>query len=42
MARAQGIELEFEDSLINHLAQAGYQPEFGAGTQKTNSGTGRD
>jgi ATP-dependent Clp protease ATP-binding subunit ClpC len=29
-ARAQGIELEFDDSLIDHLAEEGYQPEFGA------------
>jgi ATP-dependent Clp protease ATP-binding subunit ClpC len=29
-ARGQGIELEFDDSLIDHLAEAGYQPEFGA------------
>jgi len=30
MAKAQGMELEFEDSLIDHLAEVGYQPEYGA------------
>jgi ATP-dependent Clp protease ATP-binding subunit ClpC len=30
MARAQGIELGFDDSIIDHLAEVGYQPEFGA------------
>ena len=29
-ARAQGIELEADGSLIDHLAEAGYRPEFGA------------
>ncbi len=29
-ARGQGIEIEFEDSLINYLAKVGYMPEFGA------------
>ncbi len=30
MAKGQGIELEFEESLIEHLAEVGYKPEFGA------------
>lgn len=29
-ARGQNIELDFDSSVIDHLAQAGYQPEFGA------------
>ncbi len=29
-AQAQGATLEFDDSLIDHLAEVGYQPEFGA------------
>ncbi|WP_211596756.1 ATP-dependent Clp protease ATP-binding subunit [Phreatobacter stygius] len=29
-ARGQDVELVFEDSLIEHLAEVGYQPEFGA------------
>jgi ATP-dependent Clp protease ATP-binding subunit ClpC len=29
-ARGQGIELAFEDSLVNHLANSSYQPEYGA------------
>ncbi len=29
-ARGQGIELEFDDTLIDYLAEVGYQPEFGA------------
>ncbi len=29
-ARGQGVELTFDNSLINHLAEAGYKPEFGA------------
>jgi ATP-dependent Clp protease ATP-binding subunit ClpC len=29
-ARGQGLTLEFDDSLIDHLAEVGYQPEFGA------------
>jgi ATP-dependent Clp protease ATP-binding subunit ClpC len=30
MARAQDVYLEFDDSLIEHLAKVGYQPEYGA------------
>jgi ATP-dependent Clp protease ATP-binding subunit ClpC len=30
MARAQGIALEFDQSLIDHLADVGYRPEYGA------------
>jgi ATP-dependent Clp protease ATP-binding subunit ClpC len=30
MARAQNIELEFDESLIAHFAEEGYQPEYGA------------
>jgi len=30
MAKGQGIELEFDESLIEHLAEVGYRPEFGA------------
>jgi len=30
MARGQGIELEFDESLVEHLAEVGYRPEFGA------------
>ncbi len=30
IARGQGIELVFSEQLINHLAQVGYMPEFGA------------
>jgi ATP-dependent Clp protease ATP-binding subunit ClpC len=29
-AAGQGITLEFEDTLIDHLAEVGYQPEYGA------------
>ncbi len=29
-AHGQGIELEFDDSLIDYLAEVGYRPEFGA------------
>ncbi len=29
-AHGQDITLQFDDSLIDHLAEAGYQPEFGA------------
>lgn len=29
-AHGQGIELAFEDSLVNHLANSSYQPEYGA------------
>ncbi|HYZ62590.1 MAG TPA: AAA family ATPase [Acetobacteraceae bacterium] len=29
-ARGQGIELEFDPSLIDHFAAAGFRPEFGA------------
>src|SRR2546430_10082490 len=30
MARAQGITLEFDRSLVDHLADVGYRPEYGA------------
>jgi len=30
MANAQGITLEFDQSLIDHLADVGYRPEYGA------------
>jgi len=30
MAHGQGVTLEWDDSLVEHLAEAGYQPEFGA------------
>ncbi|GAB4154425.1 MAG: hypothetical protein Fur0021_20960 [Candidatus Promineifilaceae bacterium] len=30
MAQAQEIELRFDESLMAHLAETGYQPEFGA------------
>lgn len=30
MARGQGIELQIEDSVLDHLAEVGYAPEFGA------------
>ncbi len=30
MAHGQGVTLEWDDSLVDHLAEAGYQPEFGA------------
>ena len=30
LARGQGIELEFDPSLVDHLAEVGYRPEFGA------------
>ncbi len=30
LAKGQGIELEFDVSLVDHLAEVGYQPEFGA------------
>ena len=30
MARAQGITLEFDQSLVDHLADVGYRPEYGA------------
>ena len=29
-ARGQGVELEIDGSLVEHLAEAGYRPEFGA------------
>jgi ATP-dependent Clp protease ATP-binding subunit ClpC len=29
-ARGQGITLEFDESLVDHLAEVGYQPEYGA------------
>lgn len=29
-ARGQGIDLTFDETLINHLAEVGYRPEFGA------------
>ncbi len=29
-AHAEGVELEFDDSLVDHLATEGYRPEFGA------------
>ncbi len=29
-AHGQGVTLEFDDSLIDHLADVGYQPEYGA------------
>ncbi len=29
-AHAQGLELEADESLVDHLAEAGYRPEFGA------------
>src|SRR5699024_5076376 len=29
-ASAQGVTLEFDPSVIDHLADVGYQPEFGA------------
>jgi ATP-dependent Clp protease ATP-binding subunit ClpC len=29
-AAAQQVEIDFDKSLVNHLAQAGYDPEFGA------------
>jgi ATP-dependent Clp protease ATP-binding subunit ClpC len=29
-ARGEGVELEIDDSFIDHLADAGYRPEFGA------------
>ena len=29
-AHGQGVELEFDESLIEHLAAAGFRPEFGA------------
>jgi ATP-dependent Clp protease ATP-binding subunit ClpC len=29
-AHAQGIELHFDESIIDYLAEVGYQPEFGA------------
>jgi ATP-dependent Clp protease ATP-binding subunit ClpC len=29
-AHGQGVTLEFDDSLIEHLAEVGFQPEFGA------------
>ena len=30
VAHGQGIDLAFEDSLVNHLAETSYQPEYGA------------
>ena len=30
VAHGQGLTLEFDDSLVDHLAKVGYQPEFGA------------
>jgi ATP-dependent Clp protease ATP-binding subunit ClpC len=29
-AHGQGLTLEFDDSIVEHLAEIGYQPEFGA------------
>jgi ATP-dependent Clp protease ATP-binding subunit ClpC len=29
-AEGQGIQLSFDDSLVQHLAEEGYQPEYGA------------
>jgi ATP-dependent Clp protease ATP-binding subunit ClpC len=29
-AHAQGVELETDESLVDHLSNAGYRPEFGA------------
>jgi ATP-dependent Clp protease ATP-binding subunit ClpC len=29
-AKGQGVELEFDESLVDHLAEVGYRPEFGA------------
>ena len=29
-AASQQIEIDFDKSLVNHLAQVGYDPEFGA------------
>ena len=29
-ARGQGVQLEVDDSLVDHFATAGYQPEYGA------------
>ena len=30
MAKGQGLTLEFAESLVDHFAEVGYQPEFGA------------
>ncbi|HPD07207.1 MAG TPA: ATP-dependent Clp protease ATP-binding subunit [Candidatus Bipolaricaulis sp.] len=30
VAKGQGVELEFDPSLVDHLAEVGYRPEFGA------------
>jgi ATP-dependent Clp protease ATP-binding subunit ClpC len=30
MASAQGVTLEFDDSIVDYLAEVGYQPEYGA------------
>jgi ATP-dependent Clp protease ATP-binding subunit ClpC len=30
MAKGQGIELEFDESMVDHFADVGYQPEYGA------------
>ncbi|MBC7220299.1 ATP-dependent Clp protease ATP-binding subunit [Candidatus Bipolaricaulota bacterium] len=30
VARGQGVELEFDASVVDHLADVGYRPEFGA------------
>jgi ATP-dependent Clp protease ATP-binding subunit ClpC len=30
MTHGQGITLEFDESLVDHLADVGYQPEYGA------------
>jgi len=30
VAKGQGVELEFDASLVDHLAEVGYRPEFGA------------
>jgi ATP-dependent Clp protease ATP-binding subunit ClpC len=30
MATGQGVTLEWDDSLVEHLADEGYQPEYGA------------
>jgi ATP-dependent Clp protease ATP-binding subunit ClpC len=30
LAKGQGLTLEFDDSLVDHFADVGYQPEYGA------------
>jgi len=30
MAKGQGITLEFDESIVDHLADVGYRPEYGA------------